>query len=375
MELNRNTLPAYLDVLQREKGVKFYNYTPKFVDTAGMPSAAGVGDSISGIFAGGAGQPAFDMQTLPSGGIPAVASQVIYPVIYQVLFAPLTATKFYSERQATTGWARDDELFPRTEEGYEIAGYSDKTRTGSTHINVNFERRQQARFEIMNEWGDLEQQRYGEARIPYVAYKQQKSIEAIRRFFNTSYIYGILGKQTFGFINDPALPAAIAPEPTADGKTEWKDKDAIGIYNDFITLFSQLAATNRGLIDTNSRMKLGVGPSANAYMSKVNALGTDTALSLINKTYPNIEVNIIPEFDTESGGLVQLKAEDLGGTPVGECVFGQKLLSFPVIVIHSQTEQKLAAGTFGTVIYRPSAVAQMIGVGVNPNITGKTGII
>lgn len=312
MELNQQTLPAYLDVLERERGVTFSGYKPKYV-----VKGRGVGDSIANL-------PAADMATIASGGIPAVASQVIYPVLIQQLFAPLNATEFYSERQAATGWSREDELFPHTEEAYEVTGYSDVSRAGSTHVNPNYELRRQARFQIMTTWGDLEQSRYAEGRIPYVAMKQQKAIQGIRRFFNAAYMYGISGMPNYGLLNDPSLLPAIAPVPTSDGKTEWADKDAIGVYNDFVRMFTALTANNRGLVDVKSKMKLGVGPSANAALTKINALGTDTAESLIKKTFTGVEIVVIPEFDTETGGLVQLKADDLDGTPTGECVFSQK---------------------------------------------------
>lgn len=363
-QLTAQNFPQFLSALEA-KGVSFWGHRPEgFWDGQKV-----VGDSMS-TFANPVGSPAPNMQTTPNGGIPAFATQVMYPVVYKQLFAPLNATKFYSERQSSTGWSGEQEFVPRTEEAYEVVGYSDRSNTGSTHINANFEFRQQARFQVMNEWGDLEQQRYNRADIPFVAYKQDAAIQAILRTENRLYMYGVQGMPNFGLINDPALSAPIAPAPDAEGNTEWSKKDGTAIFNDVVSMVSRLIANNRGLIDTESRMKLGLGPSAINELSRVNALGNRSALTMLKDTYSNMEFIVLPEFDTVTGGLVQLKAEILGGQPVGECVYGQKLLTFPLFVHHAQSSQKLAAGVLGTIIYRPQAVVQMVGVGVNEIISG-----
>lgn len=306
------------------------------------------------------GDSAFNMQTISNGGIPAAAAQVIDPMIIKQLFAPMVATQIYGEVKKGD-WAATDVLFPRTEEGYEVVAYDDRSRAGSVHTQMNWENRRQFRFQTMNEWGDLEQQRYGLAMIPYVAMKQAAGIEAINRFFNKGYMYGISGSANFGIINDPALPAALTPITTSGGKIKWADKDAIEIYNDFKKMFTALAAKNQGLVQETSPMKLVVSPSDNSSLTALNALGTDTAISLIKKTYTNLTVVVVPEFATPAGGLVQLIADSLGGTPVGQCVYTEKMRAFPILVEHSQTSQKLAAGSLGAVIYRPSGIVQMTG--------------
>lgn len=341
MELNQRTLPQYLHALA-DKGV-IYEKTPTTLSLNGV-----VGDS------------AVDMQTISNGGIPAAAAQVIDPMIIKQLFAPMTATLIYPEVKKGN-WAVTDVLFPRTEEAYEIVAYDDRSRAGSVHVNANWETRRQFRFQTMNEWGDLEQERYGMALIPYVAMKQAAGVAAINRFFNKAYMYGISGSANFGLINDPALPAALTPIIDANGKVKWAEKDAIGIYNDFKKMFTELASKNQGLVQETSPMKLVVSPADNAALTALNALGTDTAISLIKKTYLNVTVIVVPEYATSAGGLVQLIADSLGGDPVGQCVYTEKMRAFPILVEHSQTSQKLAAGSLGAVIYRPSGIVQMTG--------------
>jgi len=361
-KITAHNFVQFLDSL-KERGVAFEGFRPN----AFWDGRRVVGDSNAAFVAG---DPAPIMQTPSNGGIPAFATQVMYPVVYKQLFAPLNATRFYSERQSSIGWAGETEFVPRTEDAYEVVGYSDHSRTGSTHVNAAFEFRQQARIQIMNEWGDLEQQRYGRADIPFVAYKQQAAIAGINRTMNRLYMYGVAGMPNFGLLNDPSLLAPIAPNPNSNGEVEWCKKDGTLVYQDIVTLVARLIANNRGLIDENSLMKLGVGPSAVAYLQNVNALGNRGAIEMIKSAFPNMEIVTIPEFDSVNGGLVQIKAEELGGQKVGECVYGQKLLTYPLYVEHSTSSQKLAAGSLGTIIYMPSAIVQMVGVGVNPVVSG-----
>jgi hypothetical protein len=341
MELNQSTLPQYLKVLT-DKGVIFEKI-PSYLVRNGI-----VGDS------------AVDMATVANGGIPAAAAQIIDPMIIKQLFAPTVATQLYPEVKKGN-WAVQDVLFPRTEEGYEIVAYDDRSRAGSTHVNTNWEQRRQMRFQGMNEWGDLEQEKYGLALIPYVAMKQAAGVAAINRFFNKSYMYGISGAPNFGIMNDPALPSALTPITTADGKIKWDDKDAVAIYNDVKKMFTALAAKNQGLVKETTPMKLGVSPSDNASLGAINALGTASAIDLVKNRYPNLTVVVVPEFGTPSGGLIQLIADNVGGEPTGNTVYTEKMRAFPVLVEHSMTSQKVAAGTLGAVIYRPSGVVQMTG--------------
>lgn len=342
MDLNQSTLPQYLKVLA-DKGVIYDKCTPKFLAKNGV-----VGDSV------------VDMQTVSNGGIPAAAAQVIDPMIIKQLFAPLTATMIYPEVKKGN-WAVQDVLFPRTEEAYEVVAYGDASRAGSVHVNTNWENRRQFRFQTMNRWGDLEQEKYGLALIPYIAMKQAAGVAAINRFFNKGYMYGISGSANFGIINDPALPNALTPITTADSKVKWADKDAIAIFNDVKKMFTNLASKNQGLVQETSPMKLVVSPSDNASMGALNALGTASAIDLIKKTYTSLQVVVVPEFGVPSGGLVQLIADGLGGDPVGQCVYTEKMRAFPLFIQDGETSQKLAAGSLGAVIYRPSAVVQMTG--------------
>jgi hypothetical protein len=341
MNLTQATLPQYLKVLA-DKGVVFEK-TPSYLYMNGV-----VGDSV------------IDMQTVSNGGIPAAAAQVIDPTIIKQLFAPTVATQIYPEVKKAS-WNVRDVLFPRTEEAYEVVAYDDLSTAGSTHINANWESRRQMKFQMMNEYGDEEQGNYGMANIPYVAMKQAAGVAGINRFFNKAYMFGISGAPNFGLMNDPALPAALVPITTAGGAIKWVDKDAIAVFNDVKKMFTELSAKNQGLIQETTPMKLVVSPSDNASLGAINALGTASAIDLIKRTYPSLTVIVVPEFATPAGGLVQMIADNVGGQPVGNTVYGEKMRTFPIFVQHSMTSQKLAASTFGTVIYQPSAVVQMTG--------------
>jgi hypothetical protein len=47
----------------------------------------------------------------------------------------------------------------------------------------------------------------------------------------------VSGKEIYGVLNDPNLPAAVSPI-SVGGVTAWSGKDAIARYNDVIKLFT-----------------------------------------------------------------------------------------------------------------------------------------
>lgn len=305
---------------------------------------------------------AIDMQTLPNAGIPAVAATFVDPTIITQLFAPLVATQLYPEVRKGT-FANTSALFPRTEEAYEVVAYDDFAGTGASHVNSNWETRTNARYQTMNQLGDLEQERYGLAAIPYVAKKQMAAIDAIKRYTNKCYMYGISGMANFGLINDPALEAALTPVADAAGKTKFTEMDAIGIYNNIVKIVTRVIAKNAGLVDQTSSFKIAVSPTVLGAMSVVNAqFGTLTALDMIKRNYINSEVISVPEFENVVGGLVQVIFSEVGGQISGQCVYSEKMRAYPLVIKGSYSEQKYAAGAYGAVIYHPSAVAQMTGV-------------
>jgi hypothetical protein len=68
------------------------------------------------------------------------------------------------------------------------------------------------------------------------------------------------------------------------------------------------------------------------------------------------------EYSTTSGQLVQMIVEEIEGQETATCAFTEKLRAHAVETYSSNYRQKKSQGTFGTVIFRPFAISQLLGV-------------
>jgi predicted short-subunit dehydrogenase-like oxidoreductase (DUF2520 family) len=83
---------------------------------------------------------------------------------------------------------------------------------------------------------------------------------------------------------------------------------------------------------------------------------------ILKKNFPNLTVKTAPEYTTASGELVQLIVDEVEGQRTADTAFTEKLRAHPIVVQSSSFKQKKSQGTWGTVIFRPAFIAQMLGV-------------
>ena len=108
-------------------------------------------------------------------------------------------------------------------------------------------------------------------------------------------------------------------------------------------------------------MTLAMSPVSQAAMTKTTEFNVNV-MDLLAKNFPNLTIETAPEYDTGSGFLVQLIATNVEGQQTAECAFTEKMRAHPMIVEMSSWKQKKSQGTWGTVIYRPFLIKQMLGV-------------
>ena len=73
------------------------------------------------------------------------------------------------------------------------------------------------------------------------------------------------------------------------------------------------------------------------------------------------EVGLDRRLDPQAGQLVQMIVEEIEGQETATAALTEKLRAHAIVVDSSSWKQKKSQGTFGTVIYRPFAIAQLIG--------------
>lgn len=299
--------------------------------------------------------------TQSNAGIPAYLTNYLDPKVLRVLTTPNKAAVIAGGEVKKGDWTDDTAQFPLIETVGEVSSYGDFSETGMSNANVNWEPRQSYLAQTITTWGERELDRYGRARISWASELNTSSAIILDKFMNNMYFFGVSGLQNFGLLNDPSLPASIAPLVGVGGNT-WALKTAAEIYSDIQALFEQLITQTQGLVDRETPMVLAMSPQSEAQLTKTNMYNVNVSDQL-KKNFPNLRVESAVQYGLGVGGnLVQMIAEELEGQRTVEMAFNEKMRAHPVVVGISNWKQKKTSGGWGAIIRMPVAIASMIGV-------------
>ncbi|WP_210461682.1 DUF2184 domain-containing protein [Pantoea ananatis] len=301
------------------------------------------------------------MVTTGSAGIPAYFTNYVDPELIRVLVTPMKAAEIIGEVKRGD-WTTLTAQFPIVESAGETSSYGDYNHNGMTAANVNWVSRQSYHYQTHTRWGERELDMYGAARIGYAAELNVASALVLNKFQNKSYFYGIAGLQNYGLLNDPALPASIAPDATGTaGGLQWSTKDGQAVYDDILKLFGRLVAQTKGLLDMSTSMTLAMSPAMSVNLAKTNMYNVNVS-DLLKKNFPNLKIETAIEYSTPAGEMVQLIADRLGEQDTAYAAFTEKMRAHAVVTEESSWKQKKSGGTWGAIIRQPLAIATMIGV-------------
>lgn len=299
--------------------------------------------------------------TVSNAGIPAFLSTYIDPKLIEILVAPMKAAEIVGSEVKKGDWTTETAMFPVVESTGETSSYGDYSENGVAGANSNFPQRQSYTYQVITQWGERELERAALARIDWANRLNIASVLTLNKFQNKSYFFGISGLVNYGLLNDPALSAPISPVVKAAGGTSWTNATALEVLQDIQNLYTQLQVQANGLVELDSPMTLSMSPTSEVALTKTTQFNVNVA-DLLKKNFPNMTVKTAPEYATTSGQLVQLKADNVEGQQTADCAFTEKLRAHPIKIDLSSFKQKKSQGTFGTVIYRPVFIAQLLGV-------------
>lgn len=323
--------------LERDAGIVFMGVGKKLLD-----------DKISAALAMDA-QPA--LTTVGNSGIPAWMLNYVDPKLIEVVLQPMKTAEIFGEVKKGD-WTTETATFMTVEPTGEVSSYGDYNNNGVSGVNVNFPQRQSYHYQVFTRWGEREVARAGEAKIDYVSRVNEASVNALNRFQNKTYLFGVDGLQNYGILNDPSLPAS-----TAAAKT-WATSTGEEVYESIRKLFQALLKQTGGKIDMQTPMLLVCSPTASVELTKTNQYNVNVADQL-KKNFPNLRVETIPEYSAASGEVVQLIVEELDGQRTLECGFTEKMRAHNMVLEASSIKQKKSQGTWGAIIYRPFCIATM----------------
>ena len=303
--------------------------------------------------------------TSPNGGIPAWLTQYVDPEIIRVMQTPNKGAQIFGEEKKGD-WTTQSTWFPMIENTGEVSSYGDFNANGRSDINTQWESRQSYLFQTIIEYGDLEVDRAGLARLNLVAEKQLSAAKTLDKFQDFTYHFGVANLENYGCLNDPSLPAALTPTTKAAGGVKWVTSGAVTataneIYADFQMLFNQLATTTFGTIDMETQLTLVIPSASISALSATNSFGI-TVRALIDQSFPNVEIISDPRYTTTAGNVVQLIAKTFDGMQTSYCAFNEKMRDHQVVRGLSSYQQKRTGGSWGWILRFPMAISQMLGV-------------
>jgi len=299
--------------------------------------------------------------TVSNSGIPAFLSTFIDPKLIEVLVSPMKAAEIVGDEAKKGDWTTKTAMFPLVESTGETSSYGDYSENGSASSNFNFPQRQSYHYQVMTQWGEMELETAGLARIDWANRLNIASILTLNKYQNKTYFFGVAGLQNYGLLNDPSLSAAIVAITKTSGGTGWSVATAQEINADVQKLYKQLQTQAGGLVELDSKMTLAMSPISEVYLTKTTDFNVNVS-DILKKNFPNLTIKTAPEYSTTSGELVQLILDEAEGQKTASCAFTEKLRAHPIVVQSSSFKQKKSQGTWGTIIFRPAFIAQMLGV-------------
>ena len=299
--------------------------------------------------------------TTSNSGIPAFLSTFIDPKLIEILVSPMKAAEVVGGEVKKGDWTTKTAMFPVVESTGEVSSYGDYSENGAAGVNTNFPQRQSYHYQVMTQWGELELETAGLARVDWANRVNIASILTLNKFQNKTYFYGVAGLQNYGLLNDPSLSAAIVPTTKTAGGTSWTNATALEVLADVQKLYKQLQTQAGGLVELDTKMTLAMSPTSEVALTKTTEFNVNVS-DILKKNFPNLTVKTAPEYSTTSGELVQLIVDEVDGQRTADTAFTEKLRAHPIVVGSSSFKQKKSQGTWGTIVYRPAFIAQMLGV-------------
>ena len=302
--------------------------------------------------------------SVSNAGIPAFLANYLDPEVVRVLVSPMKATEIIGEAKKGD-WTTLTAQFQVVESTGEVSSYGDYSNNGQSSANVNWVPRQSYHFQTVTRWGEREMEMAGEARIDFAQNLNIASVLTINKAANKIAFFGVAGLDNYGLLNDPSLPAGITPAATGTGSgTTWSTKDGALVYEDIRALYQQLVLQMKGLVERDAKMTLALSPESEVNLTKTNQYNVNVSDQL-KKNFPNLRVVSAVEYSAAGTGtteLMQLILDDVDGQSTAFVGFTEKLRAHPVFVDLSSFKQKKSAGSWGSIIRRPVAIASMYGI-------------
>lgn len=249
--------------------------------------------------------------------------------------------------------------------------YGDYTNIPLSSWNAEWARRTVIRFEQGLRVGVLEEARVAKARINSAAEKRTAAAISLDISRNQVGFFGFNGGQnrTYGFLNDPSLPAYVSAATGAGGGTTWATKTFLEITADVRAMLGRLMAQLQDHIDLRSTpIVLALPTGLDLYLTVTSDYGVSVQ-DWITKTYPNMRIVTAPELLGANGGanVAYMYPETVSdsGTDDGRVWTQAVPTRFQTLGVEKQAKayvEDYTNATAGVMVKRPYAITRLTGL-------------
>jgi hypothetical protein len=225
-------------------------------------------------------------------------------------------------RTMAGNWYDEEIVMQVLERTGQAVPYGDHTNIPLSSWNLNYETRDIVRFEEGIQVGVLEEMRAGAMNISSQTRKREAAAESLAIELNNIGFFGYNegNNKTYGFLNDPNLPAytTVATNGAGTPSTKWKDKTYAQITNDLRTAFAALRTQSGNLFKPErDAAKLVIAVNCMEYLNVENEFGK-SVYDFLKQNYPNVTIESAVQLDGANGGanVFYLFAESINGNPV-----------------------------------------------------------
>lgn len=251
------------------------------------------------------------------------------------------------------------------------AVYGDLTNVPMSSWNVNFETRTIVRFEEGMSVGMLEERRAASMQVNSAESKRSAAAEALEITRNFVGFFGFNNgvNRTFGFLNDPSLPAYVTVDVGTAGPTTWASKTYLEITKDIRSWYRALRTQSGDRIDPGSEaVTLALSTNVYDFLSITPDFG-NSVFKWLKETYPNTRVISAPELNEANGGanVAYLYAEGVVDESTDDRrtwvqIVSSKFQSLGVQQLGKRYIEDYSNATAGVLLKRPWAVYRASGI-------------
>ena len=254
--------------------------------------------------------------TAASAGVPL---QFLQTLLSGTVFAVTGARKIDDlvGRSVVGNWHDEEVVRTMVELTGQPRPYGDHGRAPLANFNTAFEPRTVVRFAMSMEDRTLEQERAAALRQNSAELKRSAIGEALAIEHNAVGFFGYNDgeNRTYGFLNDPNLPAYQTLPVGASGQTGWSSKTFEEITGDLRLAASTLRLRTRERVEPEKTpCTLAMASDSRDFLNVTNANGI-TVKQWLKENYPNWTVESAPELNRANGGVnvFYLYADELPG--------------------------------------------------------------